>query len=108
MALSYLLILFIVIGLLSGVGIVSLFAIKNNQFKNIIFYLLAILSIFITYINVTALPSNYLFQRVLACSFGLLAILSVIINIKNPSKFKTAQILVVTSILCNLIQLFLF
>lgn len=108
MAISYLSILFIVIGLFSALGITSILLIKNNNLKNNLFYLLVIWSIFVTYINVTALPSNYLTQRVIAFSFGLLAILSAIINYKNPQKAKIAQILVIISILCGIIQLFIF
>ena len=45
MALSYLLILFIIIGAISGIGIISLYNIKNDKFKNRIFYFLAIQSL---------------------------------------------------------------
>ena len=48
MALSYLLILFIIIGAISGIGIISLYNIKNDKIKNRIFYFLAIWSIVIS------------------------------------------------------------
>lgn len=107
MALSYLLILFIIIGAVSGIGIISLYKIKNDKFKNIIFYFLAIWSIVISFINVTSLPSNYLIQQIIGCSFGILAILAVIINIKKPEKTSISYLLVTASILCSLVDLYL-
>lgn len=107
MALSYLLILFIIIGAVSGIGIISLYKTKNDKSKNIIFYFLAIWSIVISFINVTSLPSNHLIQQIIGCSFGILAIVAVIINIKKPEKTSISHLLVTVSILCSLVDLYL-
>ena len=108
MALRLLLILFIVISVVSGLGISLLFLCKSSKVKNIIFYFLAAWSMFIAFINATSLPSNYLGEQLIAWIFGLLAIITIIIKIKKPERISLTYILIVYSVLLGLVDLFFF
>lgn len=106
MALGYLLILFIVMMVVSIVGISLLYLLKNKKAKNIIFYCLAAWSMCIAFLNATSLPINFLTEQLVAWSFGFLSVIAIIFNIKKPEKSNIAYIIVVVSILLGLYTLF--
>lgn len=108
MALAYLFILFIVMAVVSGLGLAFLYLFKNEKIKNGLFYFLAVWSMGITYMNVTSLPTNYLGEQLIAWAFGFLAVLALIIKIKKPEKTMFAHLLVTASILCGMTDLFFF
>lgn len=108
MALGYLLILFIVLAVVSGLGISLLYLVKNQKAKTIIFYSLSVLSMGIAFINATGLPSNYLFEQLIAWSFGLLAVVAILIKIKKPEQTTLVYLLVTASVICGLADLFFF
>lgn len=107
MALGYLFILFVAIIVISILGIALLYISKNQNIKNITFYTLAIWSVIVAFLNVTSLPSNYIFEKVIGLVFGLLAIISIIIKIKKPEKINIAYLLVSLSILLTVLDLIL-
>lgn len=105
MALGYLFILFIFITAVSIVGILLLYLLKNQRAKNIVFYFLAVWSMCIAFLDVTSLPSNYLMERLIALSFGVLSIIAIIFKIKKPEKPMVAYILVTASVLLTLMSI---
>lgn len=108
MALGMLFITFIVMAIVSGLGIAFLYLIKNQKIKNGLFYFLVVWAMGITYMNVTRLPRNYIGGQLIAWTFGFLAVGSLIIKIMKPEKTAFAQILVTTSILCGMAHIFFF
>lgn len=105
---EFLLILFIFLAVLAGLGITFLYLLKNTKINNLVFNGLILLAMIITFLNVTSLPANYVLQRVITLSFGFLALIALFLKIKAPSKGNLANILITASILSSLISLFFF
>ncbi|MDU4892097.1 MAG: hypothetical protein E6344_02265 [Clostridium sp.] len=103
-----LLIMFIVLAVASGLGIAFLYLSKNPKTKTIFFYFTAVLSMLIALLNATSQPSNYIMEQLISWAFGFLAVISIIIKVKNPQKTSLANLLVTISILCGLTYLFFF
>lgn len=108
MALGVLDILFVIMVIVSGLGIGFLYYSKEGKARNATFYFLTIWSIVVAYINLTSLPSNYLTERIIACVFGLIALLAIIIKTLKQNKKNIAYILVSLSTLLSLVDLFFF
>lgn len=108
MALSILLIMFIVMAVVSGLGIALLYLVKNPKVKNVMFYFLAIWSMLIAFISATSLPSNFLLQQLIAWAFGFLAVIAIIIKIMKKDKVNLSYLFVTISILLGLAYLFFF
>ncbi|MEG0857012.1 MAG: hypothetical protein RSG52_11110 [Terrisporobacter sp.] len=62
----------------------------------------------VTFINVTRLSSNYVLEQILAWSFGLIGIISLIIKIKKPEKASLCYIPLTASVSLGIIYLFFF
>lgn len=103
-----LLIMFIIMAIISVLGISMLYLVKNSKIKNAIFYFLFIWSLFITFINITSLPTNFTLEKLIALLFGFLAILSLFIKVKKNEKQSLSNLFVSSSILLGLLDLFLF
>lgn len=108
MALGYLLILFIVLAVVSGLGVSLLYLIKNQKAKNIIFYFLGAWSMLIAFLNATGQPSNFLLEQIIAWAFGFLAIIAIIIKIRKPEKTTLIYSIMTASVLFGLADLFFF
>lgn len=93
MALGYLFILFIVLIVLEIIGLTGLFLIKNPKVNTIVFTFLALLTLLISYMGATALPSNYIFQQIVAWSWGVLAILALGMKFFSTKYTKHAKYL---------------
>lgn len=106
MALAYLFYMFIGLAIISGILVVMLFLAKNEKVKNITFNLLILWSLFICFINVSSLPSNFIIERLVGYIIGLLVFIGLYIKIKIPNKINLAYIFVVSSTLLGLIDLF--
>lgn len=104
MALGILFIMFVIISILSLVSIALLFMVKDPKVNNIVFYFTAILGIAIGYINVTALPSNEIAERIIVGAVGALAIIAVIYKIMN--KNFIAKMLAAVSVVVGALLLF--
>lgn len=108
MALGYLTIFYIAITLISILGILFLYLSKNQKTKDKIFYALVIWSVLVTFFNVTALPSNFLIQRILAIVIGLIAMIGFILKIKTPKNTHISYFLVSLSVILSIIDIFFF
>ena len=106
MALGLLVIVFIVIAVVSLFSIAALFMVKDPKGNNIVFGFTVLLGIVISYMAVTALPTNYTVPRVFSASMGVLAIIGVLLKLMH--KTIAAKILVSASVLLGLTQLFFF
>lgn len=108
MALGLLDLLFSITTIVSGLCIALLYYSKKEKVRNATFYFFTIWSLGIAFINLTSLPSNYLIERVIACAFGLIALLAIIIKVLKPDKKNIAYILVSLSTLLSWGDLFFF
>lgn len=108
MALGVLAIIFVVMVVVSGVGLAFLYLLKNNKWKNGLFYFLALWGMGIAAMSVSSLPSNYTGEQIVAWGFGFLAVVAIIIKIMKPEKTTLANLLVTLSIICGMVKLFMF
>lgn len=107
MALGVLMILFVSLVVISGLGIVFLLLAKNKTVKKVMFYSLCILSLIIAFISASSLPSNYVLQRVFSLVVGALGIVAIFVHLKNEKKY-IAYTLVIISIVVGILKLFFF
>jgi hypothetical protein len=84
LALSILLIMIILITLLSISGVI--FLLKTNNL--IMFFLLEILNVLISYMHITSLPSNYLLERTICYILIFLGLILIPLKIKNQNKYN--------------------
>lgn len=108
MALGMLMILFIAMMVISGLGIAFLFMVKNKKGKNILLYAMAIWAMIIAIMNATAQPSNFLMEQMIAWAIGFVAVIALVIKIKKPEKMMLAQSMVALSIVGGMLDLFSF
>ena len=73
MAIGILTLLFLLISLVSLIGILLLFLWKDGAGRETLFYLLAVWGLLIAVCGITSLPSNYTVSRLVSFSFGLLS-----------------------------------
>lgn len=110
MALGVLMILFIGMSVISGLGILFLYLIKDAQRKKSVFYLLAVWGMIIAVMSATSLPSNFLVSQFIAWSIGLLSVVGLLVHVKakTKSQYNVAYLLVTISVVAGMIKLFMF
>ena len=106
MALGILYYMFLGLGIISVLLVCLVFLVKDKKLKNIVFYILVLWSVLITFFNVSSLPTNYVVQRIIGCCIGLIAVIAVFIRIKKPDKSTFAYILVSVSTVLGLSNLY--
>ncbi len=108
MALGILLIAFIVMCVVSGVGFALLLLLKNEKAKKMIFYFLAFWGMGIAVIGAMSLPSNYVPSQLLSWGFGFLSVAGLLVHIraKSKSQYGVAYLLVFASIVLSIMKLF--
>ena len=104
MALGYLFILAISLFILSMSSVVLLWTIKSPKATKNIIYITTCFSLLLTYINVTALPSNYVLQQVIGYLLGGFALVGLFMVYRK--QITGAKILICFSIIANFIQIF--
>lgn len=104
---DFLLTFFVSIVSISILGIFLLYKSKNYRSKNYTYYFLVLWSMLLAYFNITSLPTNYVFQRIISGSFLIPSIISIFINLKSSDNKNISYKLVVLSILLSVIYLFI-
>ena len=98
MAFTAMFILYVMILFSFVVTSVFMFLPKGNQTVNLIFFWLAVaLSVFVTFINATALPSNYVNQIVIAWAGLLFSAFGIIVRLASGKTNPIANVLVMLS-----------
>lgn len=108
MALAVLGIIYVVI--IIAVLVMQVLLYKSHEDSsniNIIFGINMLIGIALSVMAFTSLPSNYVIQRVFAVVWGILAVLGMIINLKRKDLLLISKLLLTTSIIGSLAQLFL-
>ena len=73
MALGLLLILFMVMSIISVVGLLLLFLLKGERAQKIVFYFMALLGMFIAWMTATGYATNQIKEQMISWGFGALA-----------------------------------
>ena len=109
MALGILLIAFIGMSVISILGLLLMYLLKNERAKAVIFYIMSVWGMAVSVLSATSLPSNYTFPRLLAWGFGFLSVIGLLIHIRAKSKAQhmAAYILVTVSIIAGILKLFI-
>lgn len=103
-----LLIIFVALTIISGLGIAFLFLSKNEAVQKGLFYCVAVLGMGIAVISAQSYPSNYIIQQVISWCFGFLAIVGIVIKHTKPNNITLAKIIVALSVVLGLVKLFFF
>lgn len=102
MALALLLIMTMVLGILSLMVMgILIFGKENFVKRKIILYPTLILNILVSYIAITALPSNYVLEITIASILGFAGILGFYIARFKEENLKLSKILIIISLIGN-------
>lgn len=86
MALGLLLILFMVMSIISVVGLLLLFLLKGEKAQKIVFYFMALLGMFIAWMTATSYATNQIKEQMISWGFGALAVVAVLVRLCGKSK----------------------
>lgn len=108
MALGYLAIMFIIMSVVTIIGVVLLLIIKNEKANRIVLYIMAAWGIIIAIMNITSLPINWIIWRVAAGACGLAGLAGGIVRFIAKEDLKTVSaLLTIVSVLAGMIMLFI-
>ena len=107
-ALGALLIMFVVMVVVSFLGILFLFLSNNRKLQNGVFFFLACWGMLLSWMNATSGPSNYISRQLLAWAIGFIAVIAMLIRYAGHSenRFKYSNILVSLSIVSSVLTMF--
>lgn len=109
MALGLLLILFMVMSIISVVGLLLLFLLKGEKAQKIVFYFMALLGMFIAWMTATSYATNQIKEQMISWGFGALAVVAVLVRLCGKSKNAAlaAKLLVAASVVLGMVALFI-
>lgn len=109
-SLFLLVVLFVLCIVVSVLGAILLFFIRNRRLQNGIFFALACWAFFISYLNAVSIPMAYMGQQMLAWVFGFLSAAAMLLRYagKKESRYAISNILVTISIVSSALGVFLF
>ncbi len=106
MALTILLIFYIILFVIAFVCVTLLWVAKKERSCLAIIWISAVFSVLVAYTSASALPSNYVMQRLIAWSFGGVSGVSLLFYYRH--QINVAKSLMSLSIALGIIQLFFF
>ena len=108
-SLAALVITFMVMSLVSVVGVILLYAVKNEKFKKGMFYFLAIWGMIIAYCSVLSTPGYMLGSVIISWILGGVSVVALLIQLctKIEKRFQVARVLVTISVVAGMIDCFL-
>ena len=109
MALGLLLVLFMVMSIISVMGLVFLFLMKGEKGQKAVFYFMAVWGMVIAWMTASSYPTNFIKEQMLSWGFGALAVIALLVQIcgKSEKSFLTAKILAAASVVLGMIALFI-
>ena len=107
MALGLLLVLFMVMSIISVMGLVLLFLLKGEKGQKAVFYFMAVWGMVIAWMTANSYPTN-IKEQLIAWAFGALAVIALLVQIcgKSERSFLTAKVLVAASVVLGMVALF--
>ena len=107
MALGLIMISFIVLCTMGGVGMIFLFCVKDPAKKKWILYYMALLGMAVAALQAFSLPSNYILQQLLSWAIVFLSVAAVLIYVtKCPAPKWLPSVLVSTSVIVGIFNHF--
>ena len=108
MALGLLLILFMVMSIISVVGLLLLFLLKGEKAQKIVFYFMALLGMFIAWMTATSYATNQIKEQMISWGFAL-AVVAVLVRLCGKSKNAAlaAKLLAAASVVLGMVALFI-
>ena len=108
MALGLLLVLFMVMSIISVMGLVLLFLLKGEKGQKAVFYFMAVWGMVIAWMTANSYPTNYIKEQLIAWAFGALAVIALLGQVcgKSERSFLTAKVLVAASVVLGMVALF--
>lgn len=108
MALGLLLVLFMVMSIISVMGLVLLFLLKGEKGQKAVFYFMAVWGMVIAWMTADSYPTNYIKEQLTAWAFGALAVIALLVQNcgKSERSFLTAKVLVAASVVLGMVALF--
>ena len=109
MALGLLLILFMVMSIISVVGLLLLFLLKGEKAQKIVFYFMALLGMFIAWMTATSYATNQIKEQMSSWGFGALAVVAGLVRLCSKSKNAAlaAKLLAAASVVLGMVALFI-
>ena len=109
MALGLLLVLFMVMSIISVMGLVLLFLVKGKKGQKVVFYCMAAWGMVIAWMTASSYPTNFIKEQMLSWGFGALAVVALLVQIcgKSEKSFLTAKGLAAASVVLGMIALFI-
>lgn len=109
MALGLLLILFMVMSIISVVGLLLLFLLKGEKAQKIVFYFMALLGMFIAWMTATSYATNQIKEQMISWGFGALAVVAVLVRLCGKSKNAALapKLLAAASVVLGMVALFI-
>lgn len=101
-----LLISFISMAVISICATLMLFITKEKNKQNIAFIFAGAVSIIITLLSVTALPTNWVMERCIAWLMGVPAIIGLILYFVAKKYYMLSKVLIVFSMILGIIKIF--
>ena len=109
-SLSLLVIAFAVMSVVSLIGVVLLFLLKNEKINKGVFYFLAVWGMIIAYCNVRSIPLYMTGEILLALVWGLFGVAALLVQLcmKNEKRYNLAKGMVLVSVIAGMIDCFMF
>lgn len=110
MALGILLILFIGMSVISIIGLLAMYLLKDERAKAATFFIMSVWGMAISAFSAVSLPANYTGERLFVWGLGFLSVIALILRIRSRSNSikLAAYIMVTISIIAGILKLFLF
>lgn len=108
MALGLLLVLFMVMSIISVMGLVLLFLVKGKKGQKVVFYCMAVWGMVIAWMTASSYPTNFIKEQMLSWGVGALAVVALLVQIcgKSEKSFLTAKLLAAASVVLGMVALF--
>ena len=108
MALGMILVLFIAISVVSGLGILFLLLTKNEKVKKGMYYFLAVWGLVIAWLTSSSLPNNYMNGKLIAWGISALGVVGIFVYLKAGAKGQRqiAYAMVIVSVVAGVMRLF--
>ncbi len=109
-SLALLVIAFMVMSVISIIGVALLYLIKNEKIKKGIFYFLVAWGMVIAFFNIKSIPIYMTGEILLAGALGAVGVAALVIQLvsKKEKKFQVAKILATVSVVVGMIDCFMF
>lgn len=101
-----LLILFISMTVISICAALMLLITKEKNKQNIAFIFAGAVSVIITLLNVTSLPTNWVMEKCIAWLMGVPAIIGLVLYFVVKKYYMLSKILIVSSMILGIIKIF--